>query len=223
MTAAKLVILRHGETEYNKLRLMTGQRESPLTPTGEEQARTAGTLVKDIPFDKAYSSSLSRAFNTAALALKAAGQEIAVEKRHEIMESDAGEFAGRNLDTDPVLSKFTRTYGVPMPGGESDKMVVARAQKFFDADVLPRLARGENVLLVAHSGTIHALDVVLGLMKTPADDENLATKRIPNASPMVCEYEDGVLKKHYFIENPAATKAANLNKKSDADKNKYKR
>lgn len=214
---AKLLLMRHGQTDYNKQRLMTGQRDVPLTKDGEEQARTIGRLVKDIHIDSAFSSPLKRAFNTAALALEAAGTQEhlhnadgtwQVEKRQAIIEADAGRFAGRNIDTDPEIVVFQRTYGVPMPEGESDKDVVARVQKFFDEEVVPLLKEGKNVMIVAHSGTIHAFDVVLGLMKTPKDNEKLATQRIPNAAPMVYEYEDGVMKSHYFIENPETTKAA---------------
>lgn len=210
MTAkAKLVIMRHGQTDHNKLRLMTGQLEVPLNKAGEAQARAAGPLIKDIHFDKAYSSTLSRAFNTAALALKAAGQDIPIEQRREIIEGDAGEFTGRNMDTDPEFLKFVRLYNTAPPGGESDKQVVAREQKFFDAEVLPRLARGENVLIVCHSGSVRAFDIVLGLYPAPADGTPWTTRRpVPNAGPSVHEYEDGMLKKSYDIENPETKKAA---------------
>ena len=223
MKKAKLVLLRHGQTEYNKQRLMTGHTDVPLTKDGEAQARTAGVLIKGISFDKAYSSSLSRAFNTAALALKTAGQDLPVEKRREIIESDAGEFAGRNLDTDPEIIKFGRIYDVPMPGGESDKQVVARVQKFYDEEVTPRLARGENVLVVAHSGVVRAFDIVLGLVPAPADGtERPPRPRVPNAGPAVHEYEDGVLKKSYAIENTETTKAANQNTPAVKKTNKYR-
>ena len=217
-----LIVLRHGQTDYNKQRLMTGQRDVPLTALGEEQAREAGALIKHIHIDKAYSSPLSRAFNTASLALKAAGQTVTIEKRAAIIEADAGQFAGRNIDTDPDILAFGRVYAIPMPGGESDKDVVARVQKFYDEEVLPALARGENIMLVCHSGTMHALDVVLGLMKPPTDDQQLVTRRIPNASPLVCEYEDGVMKNHYFITNPKAPAPANQNNAAKKNPNKYR-
>lgn len=206
---AKLVLMRHGQTDQNKKRLMTGRLDIPLNETGEREARAAGPLIKDIPFDKAYSSTLSRAFNTASLALKAAGQDIPVEQRKEIVEGDSGEFTGRNMDTDPEIIKFVRLYDTAPPGGESDKQLVAREQKFFDAEVLPRLARGENVLIVCHSGSVRAFDIVLGLYPAPADGTPWTTRRpVPNAGPSVHEYEDGVLKKSYDIENPETTKAA---------------
>lgn len=213
MKKAKLVVLRHGQTDFNKKRLMTGQLEATLTKLGEEQAVAAGECVKDIRFDKVYSSSLSRAFNTAALALKGAGQaQLPIHKRQEILEADAGDFAGRNIDTDPELSTFRRLYAQPLPGGESDKDVVARVQKLIENEVLPALQNGENIMLVCHSGTVHALDVVLGVVAAPPDDAPLKVERVPNAAPMVFEYEDGVMKNHYFIPNPVTLREEAANK-----------
>lgn len=213
MKKAKLVILRHGQTKHNELSLMTGQLDVPLTALGEEQAREAGRLITHIRFDAAYSSTLSRAFNTASLTLEAAGQKLTVEQRAEIMELDTGDFTGRNHKTDPEIIAFLRLYDVRLPGGESEKDAVERVRKFFDDEVLPRLARGENVLVVAHAGIVRAFDVVLGLKTPPAPGEARAEpkRKIPNASPTVYEYEDGVMKSHYTFDNPKGGDAANQN------------
>ncbi len=223
MTTAKLVIFRHGETAYNKKSLMTGQKDVPLTRRGQAQAREAGALIGNIKFDKVYSSNLSRAFNTAALALKTSKTQVhllnadgtwQIEKRPEIAEMHTGKFTGRNHKTDPEIIAWKRIYDVPLPGGgESDKQVVARVQKFFDEEVMPRLARGENVLIVAHSGIMHAFAIVLGIEEAPAPGERLITKSVPNAAPSVYTYEDGVIKDVAVLNNPKAPKAANQNKK----------
>ncbi len=223
MTKAKLVIMRHGQTEHNIKRLLTGQMDVPLTQLGEAQARAAGPLLRDIPFDKVYSSPLSRAFNTVTLALEAAGQEIPIEQRNEILEADAGEYSGRSLNTDPAVAEFLKLYiyDAAPPGGESDKQVVERVRKFFDEEVQPRLARGENVLISAHAETIRSLDIVLGLVPTPADGVARSKRRhVPNAGPAVHEYEDGVLKKSYALENPETAKAdaAYKSKKAAAER-----
>lgn len=224
---AKLILLRHGRTQYNKDGRMTGHHDVPLLPEGEEQAREAGRLLKDTPIAKVYSSPLSRAFNTAALALDNAGPRPElkdtdgswkIEKRREIIEADAGDFTGRTKQ-DPEVGNWQWVYNIPMPNGESDKQVVARVQKLFDEELKPRLLRGENVLVVAHSGVLHAFDVVVGIDPVPADGVSRHKSRIPNASPLVCEYEDGVMKKHYFIENPKTT-AANQNDPPPALRNK---
>jgi len=213
MTKATLVILRHGQTEYNKLQLMTGQRDVPLTATGEEQARAAGTLVSAIRFDKVYSSHLSRAFNTAALALESAKTQThllnadgswRIEQRREIAEHDTGDFTGRSHKTDPEIINFKRAFDIPLPGGESRKQVVERVRDFFDSEVMPRLLRGENVLIVAHAGILRAFDIVLGLEDVPAAGAPLIQKHLPNAAPTVYEYENGVLTGNFPLRNPVA-------------------
>ncbi|MBI3441664.1 MAG: histidine phosphatase family protein [Proteobacteria bacterium] len=201
MTKAKLVILRHGQTEHNKKTLMTGQLDIPLTTVGEEQARAAGKLIGNIRFDKVYSSNLSRAFNTAALALESSGTQVhllnkdgswQIEQRREIAELDTGLFTGRDHRTDPEIINYKRDYHTPLPGGESEEQLVTRVQKFFDTEVMPRLARGENVLVVAHAGILRVIGIVLGFEEVP---ETIWTvkKHTPNAAPTVYNYEGGVL------------------------------
>jgi len=227
MVKGTLVILRHGQTDYNAQKLMTGQRDIPLNAVGEAQADAAGALITTFVFDKAYSSTLGRAFNTAAKALKASGTNdhlkkpdgsFDIEQRREIIELDCGEFSGRNHKTDPEIVAFERRYDRPLPGGESQKQVAERVQRFFDEELLPRLAKGETVLVVSHAGIMRAFDEVLGLVTDPLDTSRA---RIPNATPTVVEYEDGVKTRHYQVLNPvelASPIPANGNKKPEAPK-----
>lgn len=210
---AKLVLLRHGQTRYNVGHLMTGRHDAPLTSKGKEQARAAGALIRDLGIDKVYSSPLSRAFNTAALALKAARIRLPVEKRHEIIETDAGDFTGRSYREDPEILAHGGAHDKPMPNGESDKDVVTRVRAFYEAEVLPRLVRGENVMIVAHSGVLRAFDIVLGIDAEPADGQPRgSTRRVPNAAPAIYDYEDGVMTGFRYVENPKALPhAANRN------------
>jgi len=220
MTKAKLVILRHGETEYNKQRLLTGKHDAQLTETGKQQANEAGVLISPIRFDKAYSSNLSRAFNTAALALKSSKTQThllnqdgswQIEQRPEIAEIDCGDFSGRSKD-DPEVLRFPWSYEASLPGGESQKQVVARLQKFFDTEIMPRLSRGENVLIVAHSGILRAFDIVLGIHEvSSAPGQPSRKKSIPNAAPTVYEYENGVMTGFFYLGNPKTPDAANQN------------
>jgi broad specificity phosphatase PhoE len=226
MAKGTLVILRHGQTDYNAQKLMTGQRDIPLNAVGEAQADAAGALITTFVFDKAYSSTLGRAFNTAAKALKASGTNdhlkkpdgsFDIEQRREIIELDTGDFTGRNHKTDPEIVAFERRYDRPLPGGESQKEVVERVQRFFDEELQPRLARGETVLVVSHAGIMRAFDEVLGL----AAPDDASRARIPNATPTVVEYEDGVKARHYQVVNPvelASPIPANGNKKPAAPK-----
>jgi broad specificity phosphatase PhoE len=220
-----LVLFRHGQTDYNVEHLMTGTRDIPLNAAGESQAKEAGKLISVFHFDKAYSSTLGRAFNTAAMALESSGTNDQlkkpdgswdIEKRKEIIELDTGKFTGRNHKTDPEILRFERHYEKPLPGGESDEQVVERVKKFCDEELLPRLARGETVLVVSHSGIMRAFDIALGLREPPENNKGQWTTktRVPNATPLVCEYEDGKMVNHYHLSNPDVPSAANENKQA---------
>ena len=215
-----LVLIRHGQTDYNAAHRMTGQRDIPLNSIGEAQAGEAGRVVSIFQFDKVYSSNLGRAFNTAALALDAAGDQPKVrkpdgtwdiEQRREVAELDTGDFTGRVHRTDPEILAFRRAFNAPLPNGESDAMVVARVKKFFEDELQPRLARGETVLVVSHSGTMQAFNVALGITEAPEGDAAPKRTRIPNATPTVVEYTDGVMTRHYQIENKKELEAAAAN------------
>jgi broad specificity phosphatase PhoE len=210
-----LVILRHGQTDYNKQHLNTGLRDIPLNATGEAQADAVGALIKTPRFDKVYSSPLSRAFNTVARALKASGTQSQlqnadgswqIEKRREIIELDAGDFTGRNNVTDPEVAK-PYIYDVPVPNGDSIKDIVDLARELYETEIQPRLERGEKVLIGCHYFNLMAFEIVLGIREIPTGDGVKA--KIPNASPLVCDFEDGVLKNHRYIQNPKT--AANQN------------
>ena len=215
----KLVLFRHGQTPYNKLHYMTGLHDVPLTEEGEEQARNCGRSIGEagIVIDKAYASTLMRAFNTASLALEASGNNDQlknadgtwnIEKRPEIVEADSGDFTARNKLTDPEILAFPHKYDIPLPNGESDKQMVERVQKFYDEELMPRLLRGETVLVASHSGIMVAFEVVTGIREVPEGDIWSNRHGVPNASPVVYEYEDGKLTKNYQLGAPAARKDA---------------
>ena len=204
-----LVLFRHGETEHNAQHLMTGWLDVPLNAEGVAQAQEAGRTVRGFHFDKVYSSTLTRAFNTAALTLEAAGtqghlrdgQGWKIEQRDELKGANMGAFTGRDFKTDPEIVNFGRRYDRRLPGGESDRDIVDRVQKFFDAELKPRLERGETVLVSTHSGTMRAFDIVLGfvLPPDPADDQWTDKARIDNALPVVAEYDEGKLVRHFAL------------------------
>lgn len=210
MTTGTLVVLRHGQTDYNKQHLNTGHVDVPLNANGEAQADELGQLIKTPKFDKVYSSPLQRAFNTAARALKSSGTQNQlknadgtwqIEKRPELIELDAGIFTGaRNLPGDPGGKPYA--YDERIPGGESIKDVVERVRKFYESDILPRINRGENVLVSGHYFIVMAFEIMLGLREPPTGDPSEPHIRVPNASPLVLTFEDGVLKDHHFVPNP---------------------
>lgn len=214
-TKGKLVLFRHGQTPYNKLHYMTGLHDVPLTEEGEEQARDAGRKMEGITFDYAYASTLMRAFNTASLALDqtTTNEKLRnpdgtwnIEKRVEIVEADSGDFTARNKLTDPEILAFPHKYDIPLPNGESDKQMVERVKKFYDEELMPRIERGETVLVVSHSGIMIAFEIVAGIKPVPEGDIWSNRQGIPNASPVVFEYEDGKLTNNYQLGTPAARK-----------------
>ena len=156
MTSGTLILIRHGQTHDNTQNILTGRRDVDLTETGAAQAHAAGELLKNYKIDKVYSSPLKRAFNTAALALTAAGQTaVEIEKREEITEMDAGDFTGCAFAFNAAglctigETKWGCIHTEKMPGGESDEDVVSRVRDFYTREVAPRLARGETVMVVA--------------------------------------------------------------------------
>jgi len=206
-----LVLFRHGQTPYNLQHFMTGLHDVPLTPQGEQQARDAGALIAPFHFDKAYSSTLQRAFNTAALALEASRTNDHlknpdgswnIERRPEIVEADSGDFTARNKLTDPEILNYPHKYDIALPNGESDKQMVERTRKFYEEELMPRLQRGETVLVVSHSGIMAAFEIVAGLKPEPVEDIWSNRHGIPNAAPVVYEYEDGKLVKNYTCAAP---------------------
>jgi len=206
----KLVILRHGETIFNRDKRMTGTADVPLTDLGIAQAERAGEVLKDISFDKAYSSTLTRAFNTAALALKSSvkNSELPVEKRPEIVERDVGDFTGRYHKKDPEILRLTRNFDTRHPNGESFKDVVERIGQFYEKELKPRLDRGETVMVSCHAGVVLAFKYYLGELTK----SQIATARVENAAPWVLEYKKGQIVKSYNIKTQASANSNNKKK-----------
>lgn len=207
-TTGKLVIFRHGETPYSVNHWLTGWRDVPLTPRGEDQARECGRKLSGIRFDKVYSSTLCRSFNTAALALEYSGSNEhlrradgswEIEQRPEIIEGNAGDFSG-HASSEPMIMNYPHGYDIPLPNGESDRQIVERVRKFYETELLPRMERGETVMVGVHAGIVAAFEVVAGIRPNPAP-QDMWSKRgnIPTATPIVYDYEDGRLMNHYQL------------------------
>lgn len=206
-----LVLFRHGQTPYNVLHYMTGLHDVELTAKGEEQAKEAGARIEGFVFDKAYSSTLKRAFNTAAIALENSGTNDHlknpdgtwnIEQRVEIVEADSGDFTARNKLTDPEIQAYPHKYNIALPNGESDEQMVARTKKFYDEEILPRMERGETVLVSCHSGIMIAFEIAAGIRPVPVEDIWSNRHGVPNATPVVYEYDDGKLVTHYQVDTP---------------------
>jgi 2,3-bisphosphoglycerate-dependent phosphoglycerate mutase len=180
-----LVLVRHGQSEWNLTNQFTGWKDIDLTPTGIEEARAAGRALKaqNIRFDVGFTSALKRAQRSLDLMLEELGQKnIPVFRDQALNERDYGDLSGLNKDdarkrwSAEQVHIWRRSYDVPPPGGESLKDTAARVLPYYIQEILPRVLRGECVLVSAHGNSLRALVMVLERLSTRQIlDRELAT------------------------------------------------
>lgn len=203
----KLILVRHGESQWNLENRFTGWVDVPLSPKGEEEARIAGQYLKELPIDKLYTSVLQRAINTAKIALEAAGKpELPTERDEALNERHYGDLQGLNkAETaaqygDEQVKIWRRSYDVPPPGekGESLKDTAARTLPYFQAHILPDIKAGKNVLVVAHGNSLRS--IVMDLDKLTR--EQVLELNIPTGVPLVYDFDDNgnILSHEYLFE-----------------------
>ena len=170
MTDRLLVLVRHGQSEWNLKNLFTGWRDVDLTDKGVAEAQAAGRQLKvlGLRFDVAYTSALVRAQRTMDLMLEELGQRsLPVIRDQALNERDYGDLSGLNKDDarkrwgEEQVHIWRRSYDVAPPGGESLKDTAARVLPYYIQDILPRVLRGERVLVSAHGNSLRALVMVL--------------------------------------------------------------
>ena len=170
MTDRLLVLVRHGQSEWNLKNLFTGWRDIDLTDKGVAEAQAAGRQLKalGLRFDVAYASALVRAQRTMDLMLEELGQRsLPVIRDQALNERDYGDLSGLNKDDaskrwgEEQVHIWRRSYDVAPPGGESLKDTAARVLPYYIQDILPRVLRGERVLVSAHGNSLRALVMVL--------------------------------------------------------------
>ena len=170
MTDRLLVLVRHGQSDWNLKNLFTGWKDPDLTEQGIAEAKEAGRKLKaqGIKFDVAFTSALKRAQRTLDLMLTELGQTtIPIFKDQALNERDYGDLVGLNKDDarkkwgEEQVHIWRRSYDVAPPGGESLKDTLARALPYYVTDILPRVLRGERVLVAAHGNSLRALVMVL--------------------------------------------------------------
>jgi 2,3-bisphosphoglycerate-dependent phosphoglycerate mutase len=170
MTDRLLVLVRHGESEWNKKNLFTGWRDVDLTEAGIAEARAAGRKLKaqGLKFDIAFTSALKRAQRTLDLMLEELGQkQLPIVKHQALNERDYGDLSGLNKDDARAkwgaeqVALWRRSYDIAPPGGESLKDTAARVLPYYLQEILPHVLRGEYVLLSAHGNSLRALVMVL--------------------------------------------------------------
>ena len=160
-----LVLVRHGESEWNKLNLFTGWHDVDLSPKGVEEARAAGRRLKamGLVFDLAFTSALKRAQRTLDIILQEMGLTIPIVRDQALNERDYGDLTGLNKDDARArwgaeqVHVWRRSYDTAPPGGESLKDTAARVLPYYEREILPRVLEGKRVLVAAHGNSLRAL------------------------------------------------------------------
>ena len=170
LTDNVLVLVRHGESEWNRLNLFTGWKNPDLTEKGLIEARVAGRLIKHegIKFDHAFTSGLIRAQRTLDIILGELNQSaVPVTRDLALNERDYGELSGLNKDEakakwgEKQVLLWRRSFDIPPPGGESLKDTLARVKPYYEAAIWPEIVKGKNVIVAAHGNSLRALIMVL--------------------------------------------------------------
>jgi 2,3-bisphosphoglycerate-dependent phosphoglycerate mutase len=161
-----LVLVRHGESEWNKLNLFTGWKDPDLSDKGVAEAHKAGQLLKaqGLKFDIAFTSVLQRAQRTLDIMLDELGQAgLPTRRDQRLNERDYGDLSGLNKDEarkrwgEKQVQVWRRSFDVPPPGGESLKDTAERVLPYYQAQIWPEVASGRNVLVAAHGNSLRAL------------------------------------------------------------------
>ena len=205
-----LILLRHGQSQWNLENRFTGWKDVPLTTKGIEEANKAGLLIKEskIKIDIVFSSILQRANKTAELALKKKdffhlwnNNQLIMTKSQNLNERDYGDLVGLNkAETAEKFGKqqvhiWRRSYDISPPNGESLKDVVNRVSPYFSENIQPLILDKKNVLIVAHGNSLRAIMITVGLYKP----EQISSIELPTGSPLSLNYEDGKLINNSFL------------------------
>ena len=200
MKKSNLVLVRHGQSEWNKKNLFTGWKDPELTKKGIEEAIKAGKdlKTKNIKFDIMFTSDLLRAQETGRLILENMGQsDIPVIKNQCLNERNYGDLAGLNKDDarekwgEEQVHVWRRSFDVPPPGGESLKDTAERVLPYFHSEIFPKVEDGLDVLIAAHGNSLRAL--VMELEEINSDE--IVKLEIATGDPLTYEYSMGNIKR----------------------------
>jgi 2,3-bisphosphoglycerate-dependent phosphoglycerate mutase len=190
MSDRLLVLVRHGQSEWNLKNLFTGWRDVDLTEQGVAEAKDAGRKLKSqgLVFDIAFTSALKRAQRTLDLMLAEMGQQaIPVLKNQALNERDYGDLSGLNKDDarkkwgEEQVHVWRRSYDVAPPGGESLRDTLARTLPYYVQEILPCVLRGERTIVAAHGNSLRALVMVLEKLSP----EGILKREIATGVPII--------------------------------------
>ena len=206
-----LVLLRHGQSDWNLQNRFTGWKNIGLSKKGILEAKESGRLIKEknIKIDRVYSSVLKRANDTATIAMNEANyhhlfnqDKLNIIKNISINERDYGDLTGLNKEeTSKKFGKeqvhiWRRSYDINPPGGESLKDVFNRVKPYYEKVIKKDIEEGLNILLSAHGNSLRALFIVLGLYAI----ENISSVEIPTGKPFIVEFKDNDISSSYYLE-----------------------
>ena len=201
MKSRNLVLVRHGQSEWNAKNLFTGWKDPGLTDQGLAEAKNAGKLILDesIQFDFMYTSMLSRAQKTGDIILGVLNhKEIPIVKNEALNERDYGSLAGLNKDDarkkwgKEQVHIWRRSFDIPPPDGESLKDTADRVLPYFEAEIMPKVISGSSILIAAHGNSLRALIMKLDSISP----ENIVELEIPTGAPIQYEFtSNGIVDK----------------------------
>ncbi len=197
-----LVLVRHGQSEWNEKGLWTGWTDIPLSSEGEKQAFEVGEKLKNIHFDFGYTSNLKRAQQTMEQIQKALSQSFPVTASEKLNERDYGIYTGKNkwnVEKEMGTEEFTklrRSWDYPIEQGESLKQVSDRVLPYFENDILPKLKEGKHILVAAHGNSLRTL--IKQLEHIP--DDKIAEVELATGEAIVYTLsEDGTMKEKKIV------------------------
>ncbi len=190
MSERLLVLVRHGQSDWNLKNLFTGWKDPDLTELGVQEAKDAGRKLKakGLQFDVAFTSVLTRTQHTLDLILNELGQTgLPTQKNLALNERDYGDLSGLNKDDarkrwgEEQVHIWRRSYDVPPPGGESLKDTLARALPYYVQEILPGVLRGQRTLVAAHGNSLRALIMVLEKLSP----EGILKRELATGAPII--------------------------------------
>ena len=201
MKSRNLILVRHGQSEWNAKNLFTGWKDPGLTDQGVSEAKNAGKLILEqkIEFDVMYTSMLSRAQKTGDIILGILNhKEIPIIKNEALNERHYGSLAGLNKDDarkkwgDEQVHIWRRSFDIPPPDGESLKDTADRVLPYFKTEIMPKVINGSSILIAAHGNSLRALIMKLDTISR----EDIVELEIPTGAPIQYEFTpDGIVDK----------------------------